>query len=92
MGTVRKEVGVKPIEQIMMEMKYWYHLGRSTGSSWLRAAFDENFKPYEQGRLVLRKKIHDIQKDVGAINLIKAASKNIFKGVVKKHPKLTSIS
>ena len=43
---VRKEAGVKPIEQIMMDMKlnYWYHLTRSTEDSWLRAAFAENFK------------------------------------------------
>ena len=35
---VREEVGVKPIEQILMNMKlnYWYYLTRSTEGSWLR--------------------------------------------------------
>ena len=43
-NAVRKEVGVKPIEQIMMYMKlnYWYHLSRSTESKCLEEAFDEN--------------------------------------------------
>ena len=45
---VRKEVGVKPIEEIMMDMKlnYRYHLIRSTENSWLRAAFDNKFQDY----------------------------------------------
>ena len=54
---VREELGIKPIEQFLMDMKLnnWYHLTRSTNGSWLRAAFAEI--PSDSGRLVLRKKL-----------------------------------
>ena len=70
---VREEVGVKPIEQILMAMKlnYWYHLTKSTEGSWLRAAFVEDIQNTQgshmkrQWKSSFEKEIQDIQKDVG---------------------------
>ena len=88
-------MGVKPIDQIMMNMKlnYWYHLNRSTEDSWLRAAFAQNFKN-AQGPCTPRgwtssfaKEIQDIQKDIETLDHRTTTSRNIFKSIVKNKTK-----
>ena len=86
-AAVRNETGVKPISQIIMNMKlnYWYHLTKSAVDSWLRAAFRECFKLCHEPqtpcgwKLSFAKEIHDFQSKLKIPDPKTSKSKNIFK-------------